>query len=171
MLPASLKSLKNLFAVSSSHILVKSVTPSAGVQPASEDLPYLLNYLPLQGLGTLVIDSCFLPMAQQNCCLWSFILSLWDAGKYLVAHSVWEHPRPICCQPSWMRQLFQECLQQQETGLEEPGCPLDSIQREERMSSHLCSGYPQNMVSWGGRKDMSEKIGKEPGHSPFLFHP
>lgn len=42
--------------------------------------------------------------------------------------------------------------------------------RGKRGCHHLCGGYPQNTVSWIGRKDMSENIGKESGHSLFLFH-
>lgn len=45
-----------------------------------------------------------------------------------MVQGVWEHPRyvHVFCGLSCRRQLSQGCLQQQDTALEEPGCPLDS---------------------------------------------
>ena len=129
-----------------------------GVQPVSKDLLYLLNSLPLQGLRTLVmsVTPCFLPMAQQKHHLWSFILSLWDAGRYLVVQGVWEHPRYVFCELSCMRQLSQGCLQQQETALEEPGCALDStVSHSGREDGITISGHPQNALSRGWRKHVT----------------
>lgn len=168
MLPASLKSLKNLFGLSSSHIPVKSVTPSARVQPASKDL---LNDLPLQGIGTLVMDSCFLLMAQQNCCLWSFILNIKLVG-------CWEVSCGTQCVGASQAYMLLAILY--ETAL--PGMsavPGDWTGRA-RLSLELHTEGREDVITplqWVSGKH--GKSGREKRHvredrnlaSPFLFHP
>lgn len=82
-----------------------------------------------------------------------------------MVQGVWEHPRYVFCG------LSQGCLQQQDTAVEEPGCPLDSAgpySGGEDSITLLQWVSPEHLQRW---VETTQEPGKQSRHIPFSSTP